>query len=700
MAYELGQAYIQIMPSAEGISGKITEALGGEAESAGSTVGKKIAASIKTAIVAAGIGKVIKSAVSEGAALEQSIGGIETLFGAGGQSLQEYAKSVGKTAEEARAEYSSLIKAQNTMFEYADEAYKNAGLSANSYMETATGFAAALVSSTGGDTKAAAEAANTAIMDMSDNANKMGSSMESIQNAYQGFAKQNYTMLDNLKLGYGGTKQEMERLLADAQEITGIEYNLDNLNDVYAAIHVIQDELGITGTTAREAASTFQGSYASMKAAAQNLLGNMALGKDIEPSLTALGDTVKVFLVDNLLPMIGKIFQALPKVVASAINGLPGLIIKVMEQVGPLAQNILSLLPSILQNLMNGLPGILSTLTTTILPQLFQAVLSVLQQLGQMLATQIPIFFQEILPLLLSLSELLLENSGQLVEAGIEMILAIVNGLMEALPTLIEYVPQIITNICNIINENMPKIIAAAIAIIIALGEGLINALPTLLANMGNILQAIISAVSAINWINVGSTILKGIANGIKALAKSPIEIIKDIGKNIIDTFKNGFSWSDLGSAVIDGLKNGISKGAKAVANAIKNVAKNALDGVLSFLGIHSPSRVFRDEVGKMIDLGWAEGVTDNLNPVKAAMDEISGITTEPLQSKIETSLVKKTSFTGEDSSQTSMDEFIDKLIAKWPDNDIVIPVYLGRDKFDEAVVKAMTIADYRSGGR
>ena len=209
---ELAKAYVQIIPSAQGIKGKITEALGGEAEGAGKSAGLKIAGAIKAAIVAAGIGKVVKDALNEGAALQQSIGGVETLF-------KESADVVRK---------------------YANEAYETAGLSANAYMEQVTSFSASLLQSLGGDTRQAADAANQAIIDMSDNANKMGTDISSIQNAYQGFAKANYTMLDNLKLGYGGTKEEMERLLADAQKLTGIKYDIGNLNDVYGAIHAIQ----------------------------------------------------------------------------------------------------------------------------------------------------------------------------------------------------------------------------------------------------------------------------------------------------------------------------------------------------------------------------------------------------------------------------------------------------------------------------
>ena len=296
MATEIAQAYVQLIPSARGITGKIQSLLNPEASAAGQSAGQSLGSSLVSVmtkvIAAAGIGKAFSAAISEGAALQQSLGGIETLFKGSADKVKGY----------------------------ANEAYKTTGLSANAYMENVTGFSASLLQSLGGDTNKAAETANMAMIDMSDNANKMGTSMESIQMAYQGFAKQNYTMLDNLKLGYGGTKQEMERLLNDAQKLTGVKYDINNLSDVYNAIHAIQENLDITGTTAKEAASTFSGSFESMKAAAQNVLGKLALGENILPSLHALIKTTSTFLFDNFLPMIGNIFSGLGLVLTEGIS--------------------------------------------------------------------------------------------------------------------------------------------------------------------------------------------------------------------------------------------------------------------------------------------------------------------------------------------------------------------------------------------
>ena len=295
---EVAQATVTIIPNMKGSQAKISKDLGADiepaGESAGKAFGKKMLSGLAGLGVAAAVGKVIKDSLDEGGKLQQSLGGIETLF----------------------KDNADVVKG------YASKAYKTAGISANEYMQNVTSFSAALIKSMDGDTKAAAEMANTAMIDMADNANKMGTDMASIQNAYQGFAKGNYTMLDNLKLGYGGTKEEMERLLADASKLSGVEYNIDNLSDVYEAIHVIQEDLDITGTTAKEAASTFEGSFSSMRAAAQDLLGHLALGDDITPQVQALGETIKTFVVGNLLPMVSNIVQQIPSIIAQ----IPGFV--------------------------------------------------------------------------------------------------------------------------------------------------------------------------------------------------------------------------------------------------------------------------------------------------------------------------------------------------------------------------------------
>lgn len=330
---QLGKAYVQIVPSADGIGASLHDVINGSASPAGESAGKTIASKIKGVIATAAIGEALRQSIMQGAALEQSIGGVETLF-------KEHADEVIKNA---------------------DKAYKTAGLSANAYMETATSFAASLLQSVSGDTKKAADLTDMAIADMSDNANKMGSDMQSIQDAYQGFAKQNYTMLDNLKLGYGGTQTEMQRLLADAQKISGIKYDINNLSDVYNAIHVIQGELGITGATAKEAEETLAGSFSAMKGAAQSFLGNLALGRNVEESMKNLVSSASVFLINNLIPAIGNIIKSLPTIIEEGIESItatvednyPSMVEAGAELLGEFTIGMITSVPKALDAIMN-----------------------------------------------------------------------------------------------------------------------------------------------------------------------------------------------------------------------------------------------------------------------------------------------------------------------------------------------------------
>ena len=456
---ELAKAYVQIVPSAEGIQGKITEALGGEpaaaGDAAGQSLGAQLVGTLKKVIAAAGIGKIISESINLGGALQQSLGGVETLF----------------------KDSADTVKA------YAAQAYKTVGLSANDYMEQTTSFAASLLSSVSQDTQAAADLANMAMVDMADNSNKMGTSMQDIQNAYQGFAKQNYTMLDNLKLGYGGTQAEMQRLLKDAEKISGVHYDLGNLADMYSAIHVIQKEMDITGTTAKEASTTLTGSFAAMKAAAENVLADWSTGADLTAPLQGLVETAQTFLVGNLLPMIGNVLAGIPELVY------------------------------------------------TLVPEILQSGTQLVTSLAQGFTEGIPEFFSTALPQLLAFTDQLRDNAASFVDAGLNLITQLINGLIAGLPDLIAYVPDIIINICGIINDNMPKILAEGVSIIVQLVVGIVKAVPDLLANWKKILQAVLSVISAINWLNIGKTILTGVANGVKSM-----------GSSLLNAFKGGFS--------------------------------------------------------------------------------------------------------------------------------------------------------------
>lgn len=456
---ELGKAYVQIVPSAQGIKSALTEMFDEETdglgEQTGQSIGQELIGTLKKVIAAAGIGKIISDSINMGGALQQSLGGVETLF----------------------------KDSADTVKEYAAQAYRTVGLSANDYMEQTTSFAASLLSSVSQDTDAAAQLSNMAMVDMADNANKMGTDMQDIQNAYQGFAKQNYTMLDNLKLGYGGTQAEMQRLLNDATKISGVKYDLGNLADMYSAIHIIQQEMDITGTTAREAATTLTGSFAAMKAAAENVMGNWSTGADLTEPLQALADTAQTFLVDNLLPMIGNVLAGIPEIVYSLV------------------------------------------------PELLQTGTELLSSLAQGFTEGIPEFFSTALPQLLAFTDQLRDNAASFVDAGLNLITQLLNGLIAGLPDLIAYVPDIIINICGIINDNMPKILGEGVAIIVQLVVGIVKAVPDLLANWKKILQAVLSVISAINWLNIGKNILTGVANGVKSM-----------GTSMLNAFKGGFS--------------------------------------------------------------------------------------------------------------------------------------------------------------
>ena len=456
---ELGKAYVQIVPSAQGIKSALTEMFDEETEGlgeqTGQSIGQELIGTLKKVIAAAGIGKIISDSINMGGALQQSLGGVETLF----------------------------KDSADTVKEYAAQAYRTVGLSANDYMEQTTSFAASLLSSVSQDTNAAAQLANMAMVDMADNANKMGTDMQDIQNAYQGFAKQNYTMLDNLKLGYGGTQAEMQRLLKDAEKISGVHYDLGNLADMYSAIHVIQKEMDITGTTAKEASTTLTGSFAAMKAAAENVLADWSTGADLTAPLQGLVETAQTFLVGNLLPMIGNVLAGIPELVY------------------------------------------------TLVPEILQSGTQLVTSLAEGFTQGIPDFLSNALPQLLQFTEELRANAGVFVDAGLNLITQLLNGLIAGLPDLIAYVPDIIINICGVINDNMPKILAQGVSIIVQLIAGLVQTVPSLLANWKKILEAVLSVISAINWLNIGKTILTGVANGVKSM-----------GSSLLNAFKGGFS--------------------------------------------------------------------------------------------------------------------------------------------------------------
>ena len=542
MATELAKAYVQIIPSAQGISGKIQQAIDPEAEPAGASFGSKLVGKLKGIIATAAIGKALGTAISEGANLEQSLGGIETLF------------------------------------------KDSAGMSANDYMELTTSFSASLLSSLSNDTSKAADVADMAMTDMSDNANKMGTNMEDIKNAYQGFAKQNYTMLDNLKLGYGGTKTEMERLLA--QKITGVKYDINNLSDVYSAIHVIQGQLDITGTTAKEAATTISGSFASMKAAAQNVMGQIALGMDIKPALSALAETMTTFLVGNLLPAVWNVISALPGALVTFIQtATPQLATALMQFVPEIATQVQTALPQ-LYEMANGMLLQITTAIQTNLPGLLQQGVEIVTNIANGILQNIPQLISMAATLMANFENAIWSALPLVLADGGKLILNLVNGIINNLPQIATAAAQAVAKMTVTIGQNLPQVLQSGIEIIGKLAAGLIRAYPSLIAQIPQIISGIRSAFSNVDWWTIGHNIIQGIANG-----------LRNAGHML---------WE-----------------------AVKGVLGNFKDNVLAFFGIHSPARwgVF---VGEMIDAGFVKGIIGKFPAINSAVTKLRDIATSP----------------------------------------------------------------------
>lgn len=606
MPSQVATAYVQIIPSAQGIGSGITQALGGDAAatSAGNSIGSKLVGTIKGVIAAAGIGAALGKALTEGAALEQSIGGVKTLF----------------------KDSSSQVIAN------AEKAFQTAGVSANDYMEQVTSFSATLLQGLGEDTAAAAQVADKAIVQMADNANKMGTSMESIQYAYQGFAKDNYTMLDNLKLGYGGTQSEMARLINDSGVLgDSVKVTAETVKDVpfdkiIEAIGIIQDDLGITGTAAQEAATTLSGSMASVQAAFSNVLANLTLGRDVGPALNGLATTITQFLTANLLPAIWNIMTALPGALVTFVQALgPQLMAGMQTLLTQIGVGATTTMPQLAQMFVTGF--------STILPQVVSVGTEMVQNIGSGLVQGIPAFLAQALPLLLQFTASLRANFGNIVDAGIELILNLVQGIANALPTLIEYVPQIVSNIAGLINDNAPKILAAGVQIIITLVKGLINAVPTIIANIPTIIKAIADTITAFNWINLGATVVKAIGNGLLSMAGGLKNMMSSTLSGALDYIKSlpgqAIQW---GKDMIQGFISGITNSIGGIVGAVKNVGST----IASYLHFSRPDvgplRMYEQWMPDMMT-GLAKGITDNVYRVTAAVGGLNSSMAAALQS-------------------------------------------------------------------
>lgn len=570
-------------------SSKIEKAVNKTGEIA-SKVGK--AAIIGATAAATAIGTITKFVIQHYAEYEQLVGGVETLFGAQGLSLKKYAQSIGQTVEQARGKYDQLIQAQTEVMNNAKVAYKTAGMSANDYMNTITSFAAALKQSTANETEAA-KVANQTVIDMADNANKMGTNMEDIQNAYQGFSKQNYTMLDNLKLGYGGTKSEMERLLQNAEKLTGIHYDINNLSDVYNAIHEIQKNLGITGTTAKEAMKTIDGAMKMTKASWDNLLTGLADPKQaVGPLISEFAKSLGI-LAKNVTPKIKEVFNALP-------NALIQITPQLMNMIIDLAPSLILAAINLVAGLIGALPGIISP----IFSQLSSLIGSgMIDKIGQSISSNMPTLISKGLDMLLQFSQAVLTYLPVLVGMGMKLIFYLVQGLMSALPTLISKVPTIIANLADAFSNSAQTIFAWGVKIIAEIIKGLVMSIPSLIANIPKIIYAIFAVWNAINWWNLGKGLINGIKNGITSMggsltstAKNLFESLKNSVSNIFNNIKKVIESPIFGAktkvlAIIGELQNGVRVGfnfikshASSVWNGIKNAIMSPMSAAANFV--------------------------------------------------------------------------------------------------------------------
>lgn len=628
----LAKAYVQILPSMEGFKGKLEEGLGGSGaaagKSSGASFGDAFSAAAGVAIKAsaaaitagvAGVSALTKSAVDAYADFEQLSGGVETLFKDSAETVQKYAA----------------------------DAYSTAGLTANEYMETVTSFSASLLSSLNGDTAKSADVANQAIIDMSDNANKMGTSMEAVQNAYQGFAKQNYTMLDNLKLGYGGTKTEMERLLADASKLSGQTFSLDSYADVIEAIHVIQDEMGISGTTAKEAASTIQGSLSMTKSAWENLVAGIAnpdadIGALVDKLVTSAG-----YAADNLIPVIKtalegagqliaelapEIFGILPDLLNDTLPGLMSAVNKTITNVIPaLADGIAANLPSVITSTMDALQ--------IALPQLYNAGKSIVGALGSAIAENsgemlrvamelvtalmddigdsLPKVLPQIAELIVDIADTLTspENLTPMIQAALGIIKGLADGILEALPTLVRAVPQIISNIMTILTEEMPKLLTMGQEMLTSLITGILDNLPLLVQVAFDLVDSLVTFIldNLPQLLELAAQLIlalvQGITENLPKIAEGAGELIPKIIATVVDKLPEII---DTGFEITVELVKGILK---ALPKIVESVVQLIGSMVIKFTEYDWLS------LGKNLILGIKDGV------VQYAYELINAIT-------------------------------------------------------------------------
>ena len=584
-------------------------------------VGKGLA--VAGAAAATAVTALVSKSVGAFADYEQLTGGVETLFGAGGRSVEEYAQSVGKSVSDVQGKYDSLMSAQNVVLENANKAYMTAGMSANEYMDTVTGFSASLISSLGGDTNKAADYANSALVDMSDNANKMGTNMTDIQNAYQGFAKQNYTMLDNLKLGYGGTQAEMKRLLSDAQKITGQKYDISSFADITQAIHAIQTQMDITGTTAKEASTTISGSWGSLKAAFQNVLVGLTTGGDMfDQSLDALINTAVTF-GQNIIPAIkgalsgvGYLIEGLAPVIGETIPPL------INDLAPTLANSAVSLISSLVNGLTQNATQFSECLSnmiivavagiSTVVPQLLDAASKIVSNLMQGLTNSMPQIVNGAVTLVEGLVNGLVNNIPLLIMGAVQLVASLANGLIANLPRIIDAGVNLITGIVSASYSMMPQIIQNGMQLVVNLAVGLVRAIPQLIAALPRITGAIVKGFKSVNWFDLGLQLIKSIWEGIKSIGSEMWNGVKE---------KTSELWGGVKNVVSEKLNN-IKSAYDAHGGGLKGATFAAIEGVKEYYrtGYDAINQLTGGKLGEVVN-----AVGEKMEVVKGKFSEAFG---------------------------------------------------------------------------
>ena len=584
-------------------------------------VGKGLA--VAGAAAATAVTALVSKSVGAFADYEQLTGGVETLFGAGGRSVEEYAQSVGKSVSDIQGKYDSLMSAQNAVLENANKAYMTAGMSANEYMDTITGFSASLISSLGGDTNKAADYANSALVDMSDNANKMGTDMESIKNAYQGFAKQNYTMLDNLKLGYGGTQEEMKRLLSDAEKLTGQRYDISSFADITQAIHAIQTQMDITGTTAKEASTTISGSWGSLKAAFQNVLVGLTTGGDMfDQSLDALINTAVTF-GQNIIPAIkgalsgvGYLIEGLAPVIGETIPPL------INDLAPTLANSAVSLISSLVNGLTQNATQFSECLSnmiivavagiSTVVPQLLDAASKIVSNLMQGLTNSMPQIVNGAVTLVEGLVNGLVNNIPLLIMGAVQLVASLANGLIANLPRIIDAGVNLITGIVSASYSMMPQIIQNGMQLVVNLAVGLVRAIPQLIAALPRITGAIVKGFKSVNWFDLGLQLIKSIWEGIKSIGSEMWNGVKE---------KTSELWGGVKNVVSEKLNN-IKSTYDAHGGGLKGATFAAIEGVKEYYrtGYDAINQLTGGKLGEVVN-----AVGEKMEVVKSKFGEAFG---------------------------------------------------------------------------